>query len=225
MTHRVHAHATGGGCGMSRADDRSPAIQRSRNRATEQVDSILAAAQRLIETRGDEFTTQELIKEAGVALQTFYRCFSSKDELLLAVLGDQMTTACELWATEASNMNDPLQRLHFYVGNILGTLGRDPRRDALARFVIITHARLHRLFPAELARADKPFVDLLHKEIKSAVDAGLLKTKDPQGDAWFIAELVRSVYHYWAYAPGDHEGVQERLWQFCIRALGAGENS
>lgn len=206
---------------MSRAEERSPAIQRSRSRATEQVGAILTAAQRLIETKGDGFTTQELIKEAGVALQTFYRYFSSKDELLLAVLGDQMTAACELWVKEASDLDDPLQRLHFYVGNILGTLGRDPRRDALARFVIITHSRLHRLFPEELARADRPFVDLLHKEIKSAVDAGLLRTKDAGGDAWFIAELVRSVYHYWAYAPGDHEDVQERLWQFCIRALGA----
>jgi AcrR family transcriptional regulator len=34
------------------------------------------------------------VKEAGVALQTFYRYFASKDELLLAVIADAMTEAC-----------------------------------------------------------------------------------------------------------------------------------
>ena len=45
--------------------------------------------------KGDAFTTQELVKEAGVALQTFYRYFASKDELLLAVIADAMADACD----------------------------------------------------------------------------------------------------------------------------------
>ncbi|PXW32759.1 UNVERIFIED_CONTAM: TetR family transcriptional regulator [Williamsia faeni] len=195
-------------------------VQRSRKRSAEQVHSILGAAVRLIEKKGDTFTTQELVKEAGVALQTFYRYFTSKDELLIAVIGDQMATATAQWEAAASELDDPLDRLRFYVGHVLGTLGQDPRRDALARFVIGTHWRLHRVFPEELAKTDKPFVGLLHKEIQSAVDRGQLTTADAEGDAWFIAELVRSVYHYWAYAPGDRDDVQDRLWEFCLRALG-----
>ncbi|TSD40225.1 TetR/AcrR family transcriptional regulator [Rhodococcus sp. KBS0724] len=205
---------------MSRAEERSSAVQRSRSRAADQVRSILEAAQCLIEKKGDTFTTQELIKEAGVALQTFYRYFTSKDELLLAVISNEMKTACALWEEAAAEFDDPLDRLRFYAGHILGTLGEDPRRDALARFVITTHWRLHRLYPAELAMADKPFVDLLHKEIRSARDRGQLTTTAAESDAWFIAELVRTVYHYWAYAPVEHDDAEERLWNFCLRALG-----
>ncbi|AWK71131.1 TetR family transcriptional regulator [Rhodococcus oxybenzonivorans] len=203
-----------------RAAERSPAVRRSRSRIADQVRSILDAAQRLIEIKGDAFTTQELTKEAGVALQTFYRYFGSKDELLLAVLGDAMETACLRWTAAASNLDDPLQRLHFYITSILGGLGQEPRRDALAQFIVTTHWRLHRVFPEELAKAEQPFVDLLHTEIRAAVERGQLKTANTAGDAWFVSELVRSVYHYWAYAPGDAEDVQDRLWEFVLRALG-----
>ena len=59
---------------------------------------MLDAARTLIDAKGDDFTTQELAAEAGVALQTFYRYFSSKDELLLAVIGDAMVDAVERWS-------------------------------------------------------------------------------------------------------------------------------
>ena len=51
---------------------------RPRNRV-----AILDAARRLVDDKGEAFTTQELIKEAGVALQTFYRILfeSSRDSV------------------------------------------------------------------------------------------------------------------------------------------------
>ena len=51
-----------------RAAERSPVVQRSRDRGVEQAKSIVAAARRLVESKGPSFTTQELIKEAGIAL-------------------------------------------------------------------------------------------------------------------------------------------------------------
>lgn len=205
---------------MSRAAERSPAVQRSQNRAAEQARSILVAAQRLIEMKGDAFTVQELIKEAHVALPTFYRHFAGRDELLVAVIADQMITACTEWEAAVAELDDPLLRLRFYVGHNLGALGRDPFQDALARFVIVTHARLHRIFPDELEQAEKPFVDLLRGAIQSAADRGQLASVDAEVDAWLTAELVRSVYTHWAYASGDHDDVQDRLWDFCLRSLG-----
>jgi TetR/AcrR family transcriptional regulator len=47
-----------------------------------QQQGIIDAARRLIIAQGSSFTTQDLIKEAGVALQTFYRHFAGKDQLL-----------------------------------------------------------------------------------------------------------------------------------------------
>ena len=61
----------------------------------EQARTIVEAAQRLIAAKGPNFTTQELIKEAGIALQTFYRYFPSKDHLLLAVIEDIIDENCK----------------------------------------------------------------------------------------------------------------------------------
>ena len=77
-----------------RAADRSPVAQRSRARQVELTETVILAARRLVAERGDRFTIQELAKEAGVAVQTFYRLFASKDQLLLAVLGDMIAERC-----------------------------------------------------------------------------------------------------------------------------------
>jgi TetR/AcrR family transcriptional regulator len=60
-------------------------------------------------------------------------------------------------------------------------------------------------------------------EVTAAVEAELLNPPDPQWDSWFMTELVRSVYHYYAFAAhpeGELDLVKERLWQFCLTALG-----
>lgn len=185
---------------------------------------MLDAARRLIDTKGDEFTTQELCAEAGVALQTFYRYFASKDELLLAVIGDAMTDACERWVQGAADMPDPLTRLRYYLTSTLELLDGDNNRAATGRFIVSTRWRLHRNFAKELAEAEKPYVDLLRGEVDAAIEAGLLNPPDPEWDPWFLAELARSVFHYYAFATHDGdeelELVKERLWRFCLTALG-----
>lgn len=183
---------------------------------------MLDAARRLIHAKGDDFTTQDLVTEAGVALQTFYRYFASKDELLLAVIGDAMNEACDRWAAAAAAQPDPLARLRSYVTAPLERLDGDSHDAAGVRFIVSARWRLHRIFPNELAEAEKPFVELLLAEINAAAAAGLVNPRNPEWDAWFVVELLRSVYHYYAYAAAadDLNIVKEALWQFCRTAVG-----
>jgi TetR/AcrR family transcriptional regulator len=208
---------------VERAVDRSAAVQRSRTRIANQVRLMLDAARRLIRDK-DDFTTQDLVVEAGVALQTFYRYFASKDELLLAVIGDAMTEACDRWAKAAADLPDPMDRLRYYITAPLERFHGDGHDGAGARFIVATHWHLHRIFPNELAEAERPFVDLMLAEINTAADNGLLQPRNPEWDAWFIVELLRSVCHYYAYAAktdDDLNATKENLWQFCKTALGA----
>jgi AcrR family transcriptional regulator len=208
---------------VERAVERSAAVQRSRLRIAKQVREMLDAARRLIAANGDEFTTQELVAEAGVALQTFYRYFSSKDELLLAVIGDAMTDACERWSETAGKLSNPLDRLRYYITSTLEGLDGDGSHAATARFIVSTRWQLHRHFPAELAETERPFVDLLRREVNCAIEEGLLNRIDSEWDPWFIAELARSVFHFYAFAAHNSdelELVKERLWRFCLTALG-----
>jgi len=158
-----------------------------------------------------------------VALQTFYRYFSSKDELLLAVIGDTLADACERWAEAGAELPDPLARLQFYLTTTLDRLEGSDNGAATARFVVSTRWRLHRTYAKELAEAEKPFVDLLRSEVNAAIKLGLLKPHDPEWDSWFLAELARSVFHFYAFAAhpdGELDLVKERLWRFCLNGLG-----
>lgn len=182
---------------------------------------MLDAGRQLIAEKGDEFTIQELVTEAGVALQTFYRYFTSKDELLVAVIGDAMTDACEAWVNGAADFPDPISRLRSFVTGVLDLLNSDG--GGTARVVIMTRWRLHREFPAELAEAERPFVEMLSNEVKAAVEAGVLNPPDAEWDSWAIAELVRAVFHFYAFAspqPADIDDIKEKLWRFCLAALG-----
>jgi len=208
---------------VERAVDRSAAVQRSRTRIANQVRLMLDAAQRLIRDK-DDFTTQELVAEAGVALQTFYRYFASKDEFLLAVIGDAMSGACERWSEAAAELPDPMDRLRFYITAPLDQFRGDSHDAAAMRFIVATHWRLHRTFPNELAEAGKPLVALMAAEICHATEQGLLRPRGVDWDAWFVVELLRSINHYYAYAAktdDDLEVTKDRLWQFCRGALGA----
>ena len=198
-------------------------MQRSRQRIADHVRQMLDAARSLIQTKGDEFTTQELVAEAGVALQTFYRYFTSKDELLLAVFGDAMGDACERWVQVASELPDPLARLRYYITATLDSFYGDNEDAATTRFIVATRWRLQRNFPTELAEAEKPFVELLRNEVNAAIEVGSLNPGVPEWDSWLLAELVRSVYHHYAFAvrsDAELDVVKDRLWHFCQGALG-----
>jgi TetR/AcrR family transcriptional regulator len=181
---------------------------------------LVDAALRLIALKGDAFTTQDLVKEAGVALQTFYRYFTSKDELMLAVISDTLTSAAESWAAASMEVPDPIDRLHLYITSIFETVDRGGDGAATALFIVSTHWRLHRILPAELADAEKPLVDLVLAEIRRGQAAGVLHPSNPEADAWFFMELVRSVYHHYAYAPDRSDVLKTDLWNFCLKALG-----
>jgi AcrR family transcriptional regulator len=205
---------------VERAAERSPLVQRSRSRSLEQTRTIVDAARRLIDQQG-EFTAQELVKEAGVALQTFYRYFGGKDQLLVAVLEDMIGQQAAALEQQAAGTSDPIARLHFYVTAPLQLLGDDDTRLA-ARSVTAEHWRLHQLFPDDIANASRPFVDLIRRTLLDAQAEGLLDPTDAARDAWLVVELVRSVYHYYAFAELDRtlDDIAEHVWTFCLRSVG-----
>jgi len=181
--------------------------------------TVIVDAARHLMMNGSAFTTQELVKDAGVALKTFYRYFAGKDQLLLAVIEVMVSESCEQYEAQARDLPDPLARLRLYITTAATAYGPDARG---ARFISAEHWRLHQLYPEELAEATKPFADLLIREINAAADAGVIRPGDPENDAWLISQLVVAVHHHYAFAPNDEswEEIGRRLWGFCLAALG-----
>jgi AcrR family transcriptional regulator len=204
----------------ARAAERSPLVQRSRSISIRQARVIIGAARRLMERKG-EFTTQELAKEAGVALQTFYRHFASKDELLLAVIEDLIREQANRLDALAADIADPVARLRLYVTSSLQSLSSSADLVG-ARSITAEHWRLHQLFPDEMEKAVRPFVDLVHRTLLEAQATGQATPIDAARDAWLMVDLVRSVFHTYAFAPLDRplEEIAEHTWSFCLRGIG-----
>jgi AcrR family transcriptional regulator len=206
---------------VERVTERSPSVQRSRLRSAEQAKVVVDAARRLIETKGSAFTAQELVKEAGVALQTFYRHFGGKDQLLLAVFEDIMGEQAARMEGAALDEPDPVARLRVSITSALESLRSEDGR-ARARFITAEHWRLHQLFPDEMALANQRFADVVERDLRDAADAGALHPADPHEDAWLVMKLVMSVYHHYAFATACEplDDIAGRLWTFCLAAFG-----
>lgn len=204
---------------MTRAAERSPAVQRSRARSVAQAKQIVEAARRLLTAQGGQFTTHQLAKEAGVALRTFYRNFASKDELLLAVLEDLIAEASEQLRVAGASITDPMARLRLYVTEPLRGLAFG---EAGGREITAEHWRLHQLYPLEVEQATQHFIDLVQEEIEAAAAAGSLRPLDPPRDAWTITKMVMAIFHHYVFADpdADLDTVREHLWRFCCAGLG-----
>src|ERR1700733_7730940 len=79
-------------------------------RATRFMRSALAI---LGETGRTDFTVLEVVERSKTSLRAFYQHFSTKDELLLALIDKIMSEFTERWQVETSSMTgtDALRRL------------------------------------------------------------------------------------------------------------------
>ena len=185
---------------------------------------IVDAAQRLLHEHGDDgFTIQQLVDEAGVALQTFYRHFGGKDELLLALLERSVAEFCAEWRRATAAVDDPIERLRRFVTGPLRLLRGGSNPDA--RAITHEHFRLYQLHPSEVSHATSAFAALVLESLEEALDRGLATSPDPARDAWMITELVMTTFHHYSFRDlgPDADAVIDHLWHFCRNAIGAGD--
>ena len=200
----------------------TPASQRTRAHNVDLDKEIVDAAQRLLHIHGDDgFTIQQLVDEAGVALQTFYRHFGGKDELLLALLDRSVAEFCSQLRASTADVDDPIERLHVFVTRPLGLLRGGDTTDA--RAITHEHFRLYQLYPAEVARATGAFAAQVLESLEDARQRGLATSPEPERDSWMITELVMTTFHHYAFADlgSDADAVIDHLWHFCRSAIGA----
>jgi TetR/AcrR family transcriptional regulator len=184
------------------------------------VPAVIAAGHRLVEAKGAAFTTHELVEEAGVALQTFYKYFGSKDKLLVALIADQIREHCERLRAGARGIADPVERLRLHIRTTLTPL-RSEGEIARAKFIASEHWRLHPLVPELLTSATQPFTDLIRFELEAAAAQGSLRPRHPPLDAWLITRTVMSVFHHCVYLANDPvvATITNDVAAFCVAAV------
>jgi TetR/AcrR family transcriptional regulator len=204
--------------------EQSEAVRRRRERAADHVERIITAARQLYyETNGEAFTIQQLVERAGVATQTFYRHFRSKDELLLAVLEDVIIEGTEGIRKDAMVESDPLDRLKKTITlPILRAVPQDSRGYSMV--LVREHYRLSETYPKEVAHFQDAYLDLLIEFIEAASTSGdLPPRKNVQRDARLLRNLATRTFNNLALGveEDDLEAVAAHTWTFCLAGLRA----
>ncbi|SEO54979.1 TetR/AcrR family transcriptional regulator [Trujillonella endophytica] len=218
----VHVEAPGGeaqpSSWVARAADRAPSVRSSRERSMQRAQQIVQAARRLITTGGD-FTTHQLAREAGIAIQTLYKHFAGKDEVMLAVLEDVIGDSMDQLRRQGLAIADPVERLRFYVFSTMTALDDDS-----GRLIPVEHWRLVQLYPDEVEQARRPVADLFATALQEAREAGLLAPADVAHAAALTNQLLLAEYHQQYFARRREPGavIAARLWAFLLPAYGGG---
>jgi AcrR family transcriptional regulator len=143
------------------------------------IDAAYAVMRR---TETLEPRVSDIVREAGLSNQAFYRHFSGKDELLVAILDDgqrQLVTYLEHRMARAAT---GAARVRAWIEGVMEQARNAAAADNTRPFAI-NSARLADRFPEEIARSR----ELLVRPLREAVaEAG----GDPQRDADAVYQLV-----------------------------------
>lgn len=182
-------------------------------------EQILTAALELI-NETDDFTVKQLAERAGVALQTFYRHFGTKDELLLAMMEENIGRGTSTMITAVSAIEDPVERLHQLVSRpILQDYDETAKRRL--RWSARERQRLSQVFPQAVDAVHQPFRSAVEAAIEDAVEAGMARSPDPSIDAYVIQHLVLNMVHLVHGGGIEHDPttVADRVWAMCWQGL------
>jgi AcrR family transcriptional regulator len=210
---------------QSRVVDRSMkrTEELARARALGSTTRIVEAATALAaESGGAGFTLQQVVDRAGVALQTFYRHFGSKDELMLAVVEEASRAEIVRIEEMAARETDPIGRLRV----IMMTPFHTANRAVAGRLSATVSRELRRLredYAEELAPLTAPYLALLEDAIRQVAAIGRISPEDPHRDAQLILGMAGAIFAdvSTGSATYDRDAEEGYWWAFCLRALGA----
>lgn len=210
----------------SRALDRSAIRAQDKTAARQLVTAreIINAGRTMFkETSSFQFTMKQVSVQAGVALQTVYRHFETKDLLVLAILEEEIRFSVGKIEAAVEAIDDPLERVHAVI-TAPASRRNSKQQTLMGAAIVREHLRLQVDHPADVALVTAPYFVLMEGVLRNAADAGVLHVVDPERDAQIIQHLVMSFYHQFALGviSGDPAQATAYLWDFCRAALDRG---
>jgi len=194
-------------------------LSTARARSMERAARLVAAARDLADERhSSAFTVHEVAARAGSSLKGFYRCFTSKDDLLVALLAEDSALGATILADRVATEPTHAGRLHACVTGLLD-LCTLPGAEGYARVLVSEHRRLSQERPDDLAAALAPIVQRIGATIAAAAAAGAAVSDDPRRDAETVFSLVLDGIHTVSFGRAAADECAAHLWRFCGRAL------
>ena len=182
---------------------------------------IKTAVEILRETGRTDFTVQEVVARSKTSLRAFYQHFSSKDELLIALLERTMAQSTQVWRAETTGLDSTAA-----IKLIIDRISAEPEsstQDSLNRAMNLYNQHLSETRPRDYARVLSPLHDLLRDVVQRGITEGIFRPNLDVGPAAAIVTqtILGALRLHWLGAELTGAPIDAaHLYDFCIRALG-----
>jgi AcrR family transcriptional regulator len=177
------------------------------------------------ETGRTDFTVIEVVERSKTSLRSFYQHFSTKDELLLALIDKIMSESTRVWREDTDDL-PPVSALRELI-NRMCTPAETTTQDKVNRGLTYYNDHLAEALPREYARVLSP----LHQLIKDIIIRGIADgsfREDLEVDATAALIMQSALGAMRLQVLGaELSGVPvdaNHIYEFCVGALGAPHN-
>ncbi|HET6734364.1 TetR/AcrR family transcriptional regulator [Mycobacterium sp.] len=127
------------------------------------------------ETGRTDFTVLEVVERSKTSLRSFYQHFSTKDELLLALIERIMTESTRKWRQDTEGL-DSLAAMRALIDRIC-TPAESSTQDRVNRGLTDYNDHLAETLPREYARVLSPLHELIKDIITRGIDEGSFRAE------------------------------------------------
>ena len=166
-----------------------------------------------------EPSVRQILEEAGLSTNAFYRHFRSKDDLLLVTYAEGTRALVERLEERMGAFDDPFDRMRTWVEVFVRQASPPTARRALPWSVGMSRIAVD--FPDDYERNQAAVVAPLAREIDAAVRQGAAVSPDPARDAWLVyGYTLDTVRRHLLHGTAPDPATVDQLVAFALRALG-----
>ncbi len=177
------------------------------------------------ETGRTDFTVLEVVERSKTSLRSFYQHFSTKDELLLALIDKIMSESTRIWREETEGLA-PVAALRVLIDRIC-TPAESTTQDKVNRGLTYYNDHLAEALPREYARVISPVHGLIKDIINRGIADGSFRTGiDVDATGALIMQTALGAMRLQVLGA-ELSGVPvdaDHIYDFCVAALAASGN-
>ena len=174
------------------------------------------------ETGRTDFTVLEVVERSKTSLRSFYQHFSTKDELLLALVDKIMTESTRKWREDTTGL-PAAAALKMLIDRIC-TPAETTTQDKVNRGLTYYNDRLAEALPSEYARVLSPLYELINDIINLGIAEGAFRSDlDIHASAALIMQSALGAMRL-RVLGAELSGVAveaDHIYDFCINGLTA----
>src|SRR5882757_7504433 len=187
------------------------------SRATRFMKSALAI---LGETGRTDFTVLEVVERSKTSLRSFYQHFSTKDELLLALIDKIMSESTRKWREDTTGLSS-IEALRVLIDRIC-TPAESTTQDKVNRGLTYYNDHLAESLPREYARVLSPLHELIKDIINRGIADGSIRAGlDVDATAALIMQSALGAMRLHVLGA-ELNGVPvsaDHIYEFCVSGL------